>query len=235
MQVIFYDVIEKLALGNAKKCKTLEELLKKSDAITIHVDGRTQNSNLIGEKELLLCKNGAIVLNASRGFVVDINALVKQLKNGKIKAAALDVYPKEPKGKDEPFTSPLQELPNVILTPHIGGSTEEAQKNIADYVSNKIIEYINSGNTYLSVNLPNIQLPPKGNAHRLLHLHQNTPGILAQINTILAENKINILGQYLKTNEEIGYAITDVNQKYNTQVLDILKKIPNTIRFRVLY
>ena len=235
MKVIFYDIVEKLALGNAKRCKTMQELLKTADIITVHVDGSLQNINLISEKELHAMKDDLIFLNASRGFVVDINALVKYLKNGKIKGAAIDVFPKEPKGKDDPFISELQQFPNVILTPHIGGSTEEAQKNIAEFVSTKIIEYINSGNTYLSVNIPNIQVPPQNHTHRLLHLHENVPGIMAKINSILAENTINIEGQYLKTNEQIGYVITDVNKKYDVQVLDILKKIPHTIRFRVLY
>lgn len=235
MKVIFYDIVEKLALGNAKRCKTMQELLKTADIITVHVDGSPQNINLISEKELHAMKDDLIFLNASRGFVVDINALVKYLKNGKIKGAAIDVFPKEPKGKDDPFISELQQFPNVILTPHIGGSTEEAQKNIAEFVSTKIIEYINSGNTYLSVNIPNIQVPPQNHTHRLLHLHENVPGIMAKINSILAENNINIEGQYLKTNEQIGYVITDVNKKYDVQVLDILKKIPHTIRFRVLY
>jgi len=235
MKVIFYDIVEKLALGNAKRCKTMQELLKTADIITVHVDGSPQNINLISEKELHAMKDDVIFLNASRGFVVDINALVKYLKNGKIKGAAIDVFPKEPKGKDDPFISELQQFPNVILTPHIGGSTEEAQKNIAEFVSTKIIEYINSGNTYLSANIPNIQVPPQNHTHRLLHLHENVPGIMAKINSILAENNINIEGQYLKTNEQIGYVITDVNKKYDVQVLDILKKIPHTIRFRVLY
>lgn len=235
MRVIFYDIVEKLALGNAKRCKTMQELLKTADIITVHVDGSPQNINLISEKELHAMKDDVIFLNASRGFVVDINVLVNYLKNGKIKGAAIDVFPKEPKGKDDPFISELQQFPNVILTPHIGGSTEEAQKNIAEFVSTKIIEYINSGNTYLSVNIPNIQASPQNHTHRLLHLHENVPGIMAKINSILAENNINIEGQYLKTNEQIGYVITDVNKKYDVQVLDILKKIPHTIRFRVLY
>lgn len=235
MKVIFYDIVEKLALGNAKRCKTLEELLKTADIITVHVDGNPQNVNLIAEKEFRAMKDDVIFLNASRGFVIEIDALVKYLQNGKIKGAAIDVFPKEPKGKDDPFISELQQFPNVILTPHIGGSTEEAQKNIAEFVSSKIIEYINSGNTHLSVNIPNIQVPPQNHTHRLLHLHKNVPGIMASINSILAENNINIEGQYLKTNEQIGYVITDVNKKYDVQVLDILKKIPDTIRFRVLY
>lgn len=235
MRVCFYDKVEKLILGNAQKCETLEELLKKSDVVTVHVDGNSSNKNLIGEKEFVLMKDGAIFINACRGFVVDEKALITNLKNGKIQGAAIDVFPQEPKSNSEPFISELKQFPNVILTPHIGGSTEEAQKNIARYVSQKLIEYVNTGNTYLSVNLPNIQLPEQKNSHRLLHMHNNVPGIIAQMNKVLAEHNINILGQYLKTSEEIGYVITDVDKKYDKKILDILKQIPNTIRFRVLY
>lgn len=235
MKVIYCDLLEQLPLGNAQRMKSLRELLKASDFISIHVSGDRSNTNLIGEKEFSLMKNNAIFINLSRGFVVDINALAKFLKAGKIKGAALDVFPAEPKIKDIPFKSILQGIPNVILTPHIAGSTEEAQKNIAGFVSNQIINFINTGNTYLSVNLPNIQLPKQGNSHRLLHLHKNVPGILAQINQIFASHNINIIGQYLKTNEKVGYAITDVNKKYNQDVLRKLQKIPDSIRFRVLY
>lgn len=235
MKVIFYDKVEKLALGNAKKCSSLDELLKNSDIITIHVDGKKENKNLIGEKEFKKMKNNVIFLNASRGFVVDLNALYKNIKNGKIKGAAIDVFPNEPLKNTNNYQSILQNLPNVILTPHIGGSTIEAQRNIANFVSKKIIEFINTGNTDLSVNLPNIQPPPLKNSHRLLHIHKNVPGILAKINSILAKNNINILGQLLKTNEKIGYVITDVNKKYNQKIIKELKNVENTIRFRVLY
>ncbi len=235
MKIFFYDTVEKLALGNAQKCTTLQELLKKSDIVTIHVDDNLQNRNLIGEKEFKMMRDGVIFLNLSRGFVVDMQALVKYVKSGKIKGCGVDVFPKEPKSKDEPFVSELQRLPNVILTPHVGGSTEEAQRNIAEFVSMKIIDYINSGNTYLCVNMPNLQLPVFINSHRLLHIHKNVPGMLAQITSTLSENNINITGQYLKTSDSIGYVITDINQKYDKKVLNVLKKIPNTIRFRVLY
>lgn len=235
MKVLFYDILDKLVLGNAQKCNTLEELLRKADIITVHVDGNPQNKDFIGNKEFSLMKDGVIFLNASRGFVVDISALTANLKIGKIAQAAIDVFPKEPKSKDEKFVSELQQFPNVILTPHIGAGSEEAQRNIADFVSAKIIEYINTGNTYLSVNMPNIQAAKQNQTHRLLHIHKNVPGILAQINGLLAENNINIVGQYLKTNNEIGYVITDVNKKYDEAVLGKIKKIPNTIRFRVLY
>ena len=235
MDVYYYDIMEKLALGNAKRCSTMRELLKKADIVTLHVDGRKENRNLIGEKEFRLMKDDAIFLNLSRGFVVDINALVKYIKNGKIKGASIDVYPDEPKSNNEGFVSELRNLPNVILTPHVGGNTEEAQKNIAEFVTGKIIDYINTGDSFASVNFPNIQLPRLHNHHRLLHIHGNVPGILAQINSILARNGINIEGQYLKTNEYIGYVITDVNKRYNRDVINELKKIPHTIKFRVLY
>lgn len=235
MKVIFYDTVEKLPLGNAKKSRNLSELLKISDVISVHVSGEKTNTGFIGEKEFLQMKDGVVFINLSRGFIIDINALAKFLENGKLRGAAVDVFPSEPKSKDEPFKSGLQNLPNVILTPHVAGSTEEAQKEIGEFVSGKIIDFINTGNTYLSVNFPNIQLPKQGNSHRLLHLHKNVPGILAQINKILADSGININGQYLKTNDYVGYVITDVNKKYNQAVLQQFKKIPETIRFRVLY
>lgn len=235
MNVIYYDILEKLPIGRVRKASSLNELLKISDLISIHVSGEKSNIDLIGEKELSLMKDGVIFINLSRGKVVDTKALTRFIKNGRVRGAALDVFPKEPKSKDEKFEVELQGLPNVILTPHIAGSTQEAQKNIAEYVSNKIIDFINSGNTYLSVNFPNIQLPKQGNSHRLLHLHKNIPGILAQINKVLADNEININGQYLKTNEEVGYVITDVNKRYNEKVLGELKKVLGTIRFRILY
>lgn len=235
MQVLYYDVSEKLALGNAHKCSSLRELLKKSDVITIHVDGNKANKNLIGEKEFKAMKDGVVFLNLARGFVVDIAALKKYIENGKIKGAAIDVYPEEPKSNNEPFVSELQGLPNVILTPHIGGSTDEAQRNIASYVPTHVIDYINSGNSHESVNLPNLQLPELKNAHRLLHIHYNVPGIVAKINGIFARYNINVLGQYLKTTEDIGYMITDINKEYDEAVISELKRIDRTIRLRVLY
>lgn len=234
MNVIFYDIVEKLPLGNAKKTELIE-LLRVSDIISVHVSGEKSNTCLIGEKEFTLMKTGVIFINLSRGFVIDINALVKFIKMKKIHGAAIDVFPNEPKSQDEPFKSVFQGLPNVILTPHIAGSTFEAQRQIAKYVSGKIIDFINTGNSYLSVNLPNLQFPKQKNSHRLLHLHKNVPGVLAQINKVLAGSGININGQYLKTNDNIGYVITDVNKKYNQDILQQLKKIPETIRFRVLY
>jgi len=235
MQVLFYDKAAKLALGNAKKCLSLKEVFKNSDIISVHVDGNPENKNLISGKEFKIMKDGVIFLNASRGFVVDIQALSKYIKEGKIGGVAIDVFPDEPKNKGDQFISELQNLPNVILTPHIGGGTEEAQKNIGEFVSHKIIDYINTGNTMLSVNFPNVQLPALHNSHRLLHIHKNVPGILAQINNILAKNNINIEGQYLKTNEEIGYVITDINKRHNHSFLVELKNIRDTIHSRILY
>ena len=235
MQVLFYDKADKLALGNAKKCLSLKEVFKNSDIISVHVDGNPENKNLISGKEFKIMKDGVIFLNASRGFVVDIQALSKYIKEGKIGGVAIDVFPDEPKNKGDQFISELQNLPNVILTPHIGGGTEEAQKNIGEFVSHKIIDYINTGNTMLSVNFPNVQLPALHNSHRLLHIHKNVPGILAQINNILAKNNINIEGQYLKTNEEIGYVITDINKRHNHSFLVELKNIRDTIHSRILY
>lgn len=235
MDVYFYDIVEKLALGNAHKCNSMDEVLKKCDAITLHVDGNPSNKNLISGRELGLMKKGAILLNLSRGHVIDVPALAEHIKSGHLGGAAIDVYPREPRSNDEKFTSELQNLPNVILSPHIGGSTEEAQKNIGEFVSAKIVDFVNAGNTYLSVNLPNIQLPELKNAHRFIHIHHNSPGVLANINSKLAKHKINILGQYLKTDEAIGYVITDVSKEYDNAVINELKTVPHTLKFRVLY
>jgi D-3-phosphoglycerate dehydrogenase len=182
-----------------------------------------------------MMKQDAIFINASRGSVVDLKALVKALKDKSIKGAAVDVFPEEPKSNRDPFVSELQGLPNVILTPHIAGSTIEAQQNIADFVSNKLSNYVDNGDTTLSVNFPNINLPTLLSGHRLIHVHQNVPGILARINSIMANNNLNIIGQYLKTNEEIGYVITDVSSTYSDKVVQELVSIPNTIKFRVLF
>lgn len=235
MKVIFFDKVDKLALGNAHRVATLKELLKQSDVVSLHVDGDQSNKGFFGEKEINSLKEGAILLNLSRGFVVDIKALAAAIKSGKIRGAAVDVFPKEPASNDDPFVTELQGLPNVILTPHIGGSTLEAQIDIAAYVPEKLINYINTGNSYASVNFPNIQLPTQSREHRLLHIHSNMPGILAKINNVLSAHGCNIEGQYLKTNEKIGYVITDINKKYDTEVIKALREIENTIKFRVLY
>ncbi|CAM1360390.1 phosphoserine phosphatase; phosphoglycerate dehydrogenase [Tenacibaculum sediminilitoris] len=234
MDVYYYDVEDKLALGNATRMNTLEELLNISDVVTLHVDDNAANKNYIGKEEIAQMKDGAHLVNLSRGFVVDIEALVEGLKSGKIAGAAVDVYPEEPR-KNGDFYTELKGLDNVILTPHVGGSTEEAQKDIADFVPNKIMAYINSGNTVDAVNFPNIRLPKHKNAHRFLHIHKNVPGVMAKINKVLAKYELNITGQYLSTDEKVGYVITDVDKEYNQEVISKLKKVEGTIKFRVLY
>lgn len=235
MNVFYYDVIEKLALGNATKLNSLEELLKTCDIVSLHVDGRKDNKRLLDREKIGMMKHGAILVNLSRGHVVDIPALRDAILSGQLAGCAVDVFPEEPKNNKEMFESELRGLPNTILTPHIGGSTLEAQENIARFVPGKIMEYVNTGNTYNSVNFPNIQLPFLKDAHRLIHIHQNEPGVLAKINQILANYQINIVGQYLKTNEKIGYVITDINKPYSKDAIEAMKLIPGTIRFRMLY
>ncbi len=233
--VQFYDLEEKLALGNATQCKTIEELLETSDIISLHIDGRPENKQFLTEEHFSQMKDGVIFLNLARGPVIEVPALRKYIESGKIKGAGVDVFPVEPKSNDEEFVSELRGMPNTILSPHIGGSTLEAQENIADFVPGKIIEYINTGSTSNSVNFPNIVLPSLQNAHRFIHIHRNEPGVLAKINNELAAHDLNIVGQYLKTNEVIGYVITDINKGYDEDIIDRLKSIPETIRFRVLY
>ena len=235
MTVYFYDIADKLALGNAIKCNSMDELLIVSDIVSVHVDGRKENTNLVGEKEFAKMKKGVLFLNASRGSVVDISSLAKAVKDGRVAGAAVDVYPKEPKSNGPGFVTPIQNLANVILTPHIGASTEEAQSNIGVYVSQKLIQFINTGTTTLSVNYPHLQLSEVRDAHRLIHIHYDMPGVLAQINEILAASRANVVGQYLKTNEFVGYVITDVNKVYSKDVIKKLKKMKETIRVRVLY
>nr|WKN36581.1 phosphoglycerate dehydrogenase [Tunicatimonas sp. TK19036] len=235
MDVYYYDVVERLALGNATKCNSMEELLSVADVVTLHVDGREENQRFFGADDFANMKEGAIFLNLSRGFVVDVAALRELILNGRIRGAAVDVFPTEPKSNQEEFVSELRDLPNVILTPHIGGSTEEAQENIADFVPGKLMEYINTGSTFNSVNFPVVQLPLLKNAHRLMHIHHNKPGVLANISQVLVKHHINVVGQYLKTNEDIGYVIIDIDKKYDDDVITELKAIENTIRFRVLY
>ncbi|MFY9159262.1 phosphoglycerate dehydrogenase [Aquirufa ecclesiirivi] len=235
MEVFFYDTVDKLALGNAKKCSSLKELLNLADFVSLHVDGRKVNSNIIGQQEFSWMKDNVIFLNLSRGHVVEIPALVEAIKSGKVWGAAIDVFPYEPKTNDEEFVNELRGLPNVILTPHIGGSTEEAQANIGEFVPAKLLQFMNNGSTYGSVNFPELQLPPLENAHRLLHIHHNMPGILAQINNVFAKYQVNIIGQYLKTTEKTGYVITDVAKEYSEEIVNELKLIENTIKFRMLY
>ncbi|AZQ57923.1 phosphoglycerate dehydrogenase [Maribacter sp. MJ134] len=234
MRVYYYDVEDSLALGNAKKCNTLEDLLNISDVVTLHIDDNPANKNFIGEREINQMKKGAMLVNLSRGFVVDIDALVAALESGQVGGAAVDVYPEEPRSNGD-FKTKLQGFSNVILTPHVGGSTEEAQRDIADFVPNKIMDYINSGNTVDAVNFPNIRLPKQNKAHRFLHIHKNVPGIMAKINEVLAKFELNISSQYLSTDSEVGYVITDLDKEYNKDVIKALKKVENTIKFRVLY
>lgn len=235
MKVLYYDVEEKLSLGNAVKCKTMKEVLERADVISLHVDGRRSNTNLIGREEFDLMKKGVVFINLSRGHVVDIQALKENILSGKVAGCAIDVFPQEPASNNEEFVSELRGLPNTILTPHIGGSTQEAQENIGNFVPGKIMDYINTGSTSNSVNFPNLTLPILENAHRLIHIHNNVPGILARINQVLADHGINIVGQYLKTNESIGYVITDINKEYDKEALRKLRAIEHTIKFRMLY
>lgn len=230
MKTAFYDKQEKLALGNSKKMNSLNDLLKWADIVTLHVDGRKENADFFGAKEFSQMKENSYFLNLSRGHVVDIKALKKNLESGKILGAAVDVYPTEPEKNGPGFVTDLQGLKNVILTPHIGGSTEEAQKSIGDFVSSKILNYLENGNTTLSVNLPGISLVPKEKGFtRIIHIHENVPKMLAQINSILGEKNINIAAQQLKTNENIGLVSTDIEGKVLESVYLALKNIPNTI------
>ncbi|MGK0127272.1 MAG: D-3-phosphoglycerate dehydrogenase [Candidatus Azotimanducaceae bacterium] len=234
MSVYYYDIEDQLALGNATKVDELKDLLAISDVVTLHIDDNTANKNFFGEKEFSQMKDGAYLVNLSRGFVVDIDALVAALKSGKVAGTAVDVYPEEP-AKNGNFYTKLIGLPNVILTPHVGGSTEEAQKDIADFVPNKMMGYINSGNTVDAVNFPNIRLPRQTNAHRFLHIHHNVPGVMAKINKVLAKYDMNITGQYLSTDSKVGYVITDLDKEYNQNVIKKLREVEGTIKFRVLY
>jgi len=235
MRVQFYDVVDKLALGNAVRAQSLDALLQTSDVVSVHVDGRRENQNLIGPEEFALMKPGVVFLNLARGHIVDIAALAEAIRSGKVAGAGVDVFPYEPASNAEAFESELRGMDNVILTPHIGGSTEEAQESIGRYVPGKLMEYINTGSTYAAVNMPNIQLPQLVGAHRFIHVHENTPGVLAKINSELAIHGSNIVGQYLKTNDAIGYVITDVEVNYDESVFKALKTLPGTIKFRVLY
>lgn len=235
MDVYYFDLVEKLALGNATKCATLEEMLNTVDVVSIHVDGRPENTGFFKAEHFAQMKDRAYFINLGRGKVVDIPALKDAMTSGKLNGCAVDVFPKEPKSNNEPFESELMGLPNTILTPHIGGSTMEAQENIGNFVPNKIMTYINTGSTYGCYNLPNVTLPSFEKAHRLLHIHHNVPNVLAQINSILVKHGANITGQYLKTNEQVGYVIIDVNKAYHEALLDELKRIEPTIWFRVLY
>jgi D-3-phosphoglycerate dehydrogenase len=214
MSVYFYDIADKLALGNARRCGTLTELLESVEVVTLHVDGRPGNSGLFGEAEFAAMRPRSLFLNLSRGFVVDHEALRRHIESGHIAGAAIDVFPEEPRGRGDEFVSVLRGLPNVILTPHIGGSTEEAQQDIGEFVAGKLHDFVAGGTTSLSVNLPGIALPTAPGTQRLVHIHQNVPGVLASINRVLADHHVNVEGQMLGTQGDIGYAITDIGTTY---------------------
>ncbi len=235
MYVIFFDLEEKLALGNARPVDSMQTLLQKSHVVSLHVDGRPENEKLIDAHALSQMKTGSLLINLSRGHVIDLEALKVALDDGLLGGAAVDVFPKEPHVNSEPFASVLRGAPNTILTPHIGGSTLEAQESIADFVPGKLMNYINNGSTTQSVNFPDLSVPALRNAHRFIHVHANRPGVLANINRILAEHTINVIGQYLKTNEQIGYVISDIDKDYPEAVIKDLKRLDGTLRFRVLY
>jgi len=235
MNVCFYDVVAKLPLGNATQIRSLDELLSTADIISLHVPQTASTKNMIGAREIGLMKKGAILINASRGTVVDIDALADAIKAGNLSGAAIDVFPEEPKANGEEFVSPLRGLDNVILTPHIGGSTMEAQANIGVEVAEKLIKYSDNGTTITSVNFPEVALPGHPDAHRLLHVHANVPGVLSAVNKIFSDNKINISAQYLQTNDKVGYVVVDTNSPYNEVALEQLKSIEGTIRCRVLF
>lgn len=234
MSVVFYDTSERPALGNARRLESLDELLDVADVVTLHVDGRSGNAGLFGAAQFARMRPGAVFLNLSRGFVVDYGALREQILAGHIGGAAVDVFPEEPKRRGDRFESDLRGLPNVILTPHIGGSTEEAQEAIGQFVSNKLRDYLAHGSTTLSVNLPNLALDARTGSHRLAHLHHNTPGVLAGINQTLAEHGVNIEGQLLATRGDLGYVVTDVAADLGPDVCRVLETMDQTIRLRVL-
>lgn len=234
-KVIFYDIEPKLPLGNASACHNLEQLLRQSDVVTLHVPETQSTQLLINEATLSIMKKGAALINLARGTVVDIDALVKALDSNHISGAAVDVFPEEPEAKGPGFVSPLQGKYNVILTPHIGGSTIEAQYNIGLEVAHKIINLIDNGSTNGSHSVPSLSLPIQHDTHRILHIHKNMPGILSEINRILSDMDINILGQYLKTNEKIGYVVLDIEKQKSDAVLNKLKQVKYTIKTRILY
>lgn len=235
MKVIFYDVLTKLPLGNADARKSLKELVSESDIVTLHIPETSQTKNIINKSLLKQFKKGAILINFARGEVVDLDALSKSLQEGHLSGAAIDVFPWEPEKNGDHFSSPLQNLSNVLLTPHIGGSTEEAQHNIGEDVSSKLLQYLEMGSTYGSHTVPELNLTPVEGTHRILHIHQNVPGVLSEINISLSDHKINILGQYLKTNDEIGYVVLDVDKKLSKNAADLLRKVKGTIKVRLLY
>ena len=234
MRVYFYDVADRLPLGNARKVDSLDELLSKCETITLHVDGRASNTNMIGAREFALMPRRALFLNLSRGHLVDHEALADALKSGHIAGAAVDVFPKEPKKRDDQFVSPLQGIPNVILTPHVGGSTVEAQVDIGRYVANKLADYEELGSTSMSVNMPDIAAGPLSGP-RIVHLHHNVPGVMAGLNSIFANSELNILAQSLSTRGNIGYAVTDVQGEPEQDMIEALRALDGTVNVRVLH
>ena len=235
MRVQFYDIEDKLVLGNATQLRTLNQLLTSSDVVSLHVPETPQTQNMIGSAELEVMKPGSILINASRGTVVDIDALAEALSNKHISGAAIDVFPVEPKSNTEEFVSPLREFDNVILTPHVGGSTQEAQQNIGIEVAGKLAKYSDNGSTLSAVNFPEVSLPEHTNRSRLLHIHHNAPGVLTQINQAFAEHNINIAAQYLQTSDKIGYVVIDVETDDAEQAFTQLKKVEGTIKTRILH
>jgi D-3-phosphoglycerate dehydrogenase / 2-oxoglutarate reductase len=234
MRVIFYDTADKLALGNARRCVSLDELLEHSDVVSLHVDGRPSNSSLFGEKEFSQMRPGALFLNLCRGFVLDHEALRSHLLSGHLAGAAVDVFPDEPRSAGGEFVSVLRGLPNVILTPHIGGSTEEAQADIGAFVGAKLADFFPDGASSLSVNLPQLVLPPTAGSHRLAHLHNNVPGVMAEINSVLATHGVNVVAQLLGTRGDLGYALTDIGVDYPDEVVAQLRAMSPTVQLRVL-
>ena len=235
MKVIFYDTVTKLPLGNAESRKTLKDVVSKADIITLHIPETQQTKNLINKNLLKQFKKDSILINFARGEVVELDALAAALKNGHLSGAAIDVFPVEPEKNGDPFSSPLQNIPNVLLTPHIGGSTEEAQYNIGEDVSAKLLQYLEMGATTGSHTVPELNLSPQEGTHRILHIHTNVPGVLSEINTTLSENKINVLGQYLKTNDEIGYVVLDIDKKLSKNAVELLRKVKGSLKVRLLY
>lgn len=235
MHVIFHDVVAKLPLGNAHQAASLEDLLSRSDIVTLHVPELPSTQWMMGEKEFATMKPGSIFINAARGTVVVIDELVKTLKSGKLLGAAVDVFPVEPKGNKDEFISPLRGLDNVILTPHIGGSTMEAQANIGLEVADKLVRYSDNGTTISAVNFPEVALPEHPGQNRILHVHHNVPGVLSAINQVFAENGINVAGQYLRTHEKLGYVVIDLEPGSSALALEKLAQIPGTVRCRVLF
>jgi D-3-phosphoglycerate dehydrogenase len=235
MQVQFFDVINKLPLGNARQVPSLDQLLSSSDVVSLHVPENSSTRDMIGAEQLALMKAGGILINASRGTVVDIDALAASLKSGHLGGAGVDVFPVEPRSNQDEFVSPLRQFENTFLTPHIGGSTVEAQENIGMEVAEKLSRYSDNGTTTSSVNFPEVALPEHAGSHRLLHIHHNVPGIMSAINNVFSENNLNVAAQYLQTNDAIGYVVIDVDAEYSDIALAKLASIEGTIRSRVLF